>query len=47
MGLLWALFENQDTPSAMLRIVLLGGFMGAFTTFSAYTGLFGPTKRRA
>ena len=34
-GLLWALFENRWTVSGETRMVVLVGFMGAFTTFSA------------
>lgn len=35
-GLLWTLFENRWPVSGQTRIVVLVGFMGAFTTFSAY-----------
>jgi len=35
-GLLWALFENRWPVSGETRTLLLVGFMGAFTTFSAY-----------
>jgi fluoride exporter len=34
VGLLWALFENRWPVSGETRIVVLVGFMGAFTTFS-------------
>jgi CrcB protein len=34
-GLLWALFEDRVSISGELRVVILVGFMGAFTTFSA------------
>jgi CrcB protein len=34
-GLLWALFENRWTVTGETRMVVLVGFMGAFTTFSA------------
>ncbi len=34
-GLLWALFENQWSVSSETRTVVLVGFFGAFTTFSA------------
>ena len=34
-GLLWALFENRWTVSGEMRMIILVGFMGAFTTFSA------------
>jgi len=36
MGLLWALLENRWTVSGETRVVLLVGFMGAFTTFSSF-----------
>ena len=35
-GLLWALFENRWPPSGETRTIILVGFMGAFTTFSAF-----------
>ncbi|SKA80277.1 CrcB protein [Paucidesulfovibrio gracilis DSM 16080] len=35
-GLLWGLFENRVGFSPELRLLLLTGFMGAFTTFSTY-----------
>jgi CrcB protein len=35
-GLLWALFETRWAVSGETRILILVGFMGAFTTFSAY-----------
>ncbi len=35
-GLLWALFEGRWQVSAETKTVLLVGFMGAFTTFSAF-----------
>ncbi|MGE4293764.1 MAG: fluoride efflux transporter CrcB [Desulfovibrio sp.] len=35
-GLLWGLFENRIGFSPELRLLLLTGFMGAFTTFSTY-----------
>jgi len=35
-GLLWALFESRWTVSGETRLLVLVGFMGAFTTFSAY-----------
>lgn len=34
-GLLFALFEGRWTVSGETRVVVLVGFMGAFTTFSA------------
>ena len=41
-GLLWTLFESRWPVSGEMRSVVLVGFMGAFTTFSAFileTGL--------
>ncbi|MBU0519192.1 CrcB family protein [bacterium] len=35
-GLLWAAFEGRWPVSAELRLIVLVGFMGAFTTFSAF-----------
>ncbi|MDD4730426.1 MAG: fluoride efflux transporter CrcB [Desulfovibrio sp.] len=35
-GFLWGLFENRIGFSPELRLLLLTGFMGAFTTFSTY-----------
>lgn len=35
-GLLWSLFESRWPVSGETRIILLIGFMGAFTTFSAF-----------
>jgi CrcB protein len=34
-GLLWTLFENRWPISGEMRMIVLVGFMGAFTTFSA------------
>jgi len=34
-GILWALFENRWPVSGETRMLVLVGFMGAFTTFSA------------
>jgi fluoride exporter len=34
-GLVWMLFENRWTVSPEVRTLVLVGFMGAFTTFSA------------
>ncbi len=36
VGLLWALFETRLVVSAETRTIVLVGFMGAFTTFSAF-----------
>ena len=35
-GLLWALFEHRWLIAPETRIIILIGFMGAFTTFSTY-----------
>ncbi len=35
-GVLWALTENRMPISATLRLALLTGFLGAFTTFSTF-----------
>ena len=35
-GLLWALAEQRQVVGPQLRLVILTGFMGAFTTFSTY-----------
>lgn len=35
-GLVWTLFESKWPVSAETRTVVLVGFMGAFTTFSAF-----------
>ena len=35
-GLAWSFGMGQRAVSAELRLVVLGGFMGAFTTFSTY-----------
>jgi CrcB protein len=35
-GLLWALFEHRWPVSGETRTIVLVGFMGAFTTFSAF-----------
>ncbi len=34
-GMIWMLFENRWTVSTEIRTLVLVGFMGAFTTFSA------------
>ncbi|MCP4725552.1 MAG: CrcB family protein [bacterium] len=34
-GLLWALFETRYPVSGETRVIVLIGFLGAFTTFSA------------
>ncbi|MCB2228421.1 MAG: fluoride efflux transporter CrcB [Desulfarculaceae bacterium] len=35
-GLVWALAAERSIISAEARIIVLGGFMGAFTTFSTF-----------
>lgn len=35
-GFCWSLFEEKLPASGHVRVVVLVGFMGAFTTFSAY-----------
>lgn len=35
-GLVWALAEQKLVISAEMRVILLSGFMGAFTTFSTF-----------
>ncbi len=35
-GFLWSLFEDRFAVSPQVRIVVLVGFMGAFTTFSTF-----------
>ena len=35
-GVLWAFFESRISISGTTRAVILIGFMGAFTTFSAF-----------
>ncbi|MEF2145894.1 MAG: fluoride efflux transporter CrcB [Desulfovibrionaceae bacterium] len=35
-GLVWGFFENRTGISTEFRLLLLTGFMGAFTTFSTY-----------
>ncbi|BBO76197.1 putative fluoride ion transporter CrcB [Desulfosarcina widdelii] len=34
-GLFWSLFENRWAVSSETRTIVIAGFMGAFTTFSA------------
>ena len=36
VGLLWALFESRWQVSSETQVLVLVGFMGAFTTFSAF-----------
>ena len=37
VGLLWALFEHRWSVPGQTRVLILIGFMGAFTTFSAFS----------
>ena len=46
-GLLWSLFENRWPVASDTRAILLIGFMGAFTTFSAYILETGELMRSA
>ncbi len=47
-GLVWSLTEPMLRASADVRLIVLGGFMGAFTTFSTYVfdlGVFAQDSR--
>lgn len=46
-GLLWVLFENRWPVSGETRVLVLVGFMGAFTTFSAFILESGELVRSA
>jgi len=46
-GLLWTLFESRWPVSGETRIVVLLGFFGAFTTFSAFILETGQLVRSA
>jgi CrcB protein len=46
-GLLWVLFENRWPVSGETRTIVLVGFMGAFTTFSAFILETGELARSA
>jgi len=46
-GLLWTLFENRWPVSGETRVIVLLGFLGAFTTFSAYILETGELVRSA
>lgn len=46
-GLLWSLFENRWAVSGETRTIVMVGFMGAFTTFSAYILETGELLRSA
>jgi fluoride exporter len=47
VGLLWAMFEDKISVSAQTRIIVLVGFMGAFTTFSTFIAETGELLRTA
>jgi len=46
-GLLWTVFETRWPVSSQVRTVVLIGFLGAFTTFSAYILETGEMARSA
>jgi len=46
-GLLWALFEHRWPVHAETRTLVMVGFMGAFTTFSAFILETGELMRSA
>lgn len=46
-GILWALFETRWPVSGESRAIILVGFMGAFTTFSAFILETGELARSA
>ena len=46
-GLLWMLFENRWPVAGYTRLIVLVGFMGAFTTFSAFILETGELARSA
>jgi fluoride exporter len=46
-GLLWSFFEHRWIVSGETRMVILIGFMGAFTTFSTYMLESGELLRSA
>ncbi len=46
-GLLWSLFESRWPVTSATRTIVLVGFMGAFTTFSAYILETGALARSA
>ncbi|WP_243546557.1 fluoride efflux transporter CrcB [Pseudodesulfovibrio tunisiensis] len=35
-GTVWGYLENRVAPGSQIRLLVLTGFMGAFTTFSTY-----------
>lgn len=46
-GLFWSLAESRLSISGQMRVIILMGFMGAFTTFSAYVLETGELLRDA
>ncbi len=46
-GFLWAIFSHRWVVSGETRIIVLVGFMGAFTTFSAFILETGELARSA
>lgn len=47
VGVLWTLFESRWPVSSETRTIILVGFMGAFTTFSAFVLESGGLARSA
>lgn len=47
VGILWSLFEGRLNVSSEMRLVILVGFMGAFTTFSTFIFESGQLMRDA
>ena len=47
VGLLWILFENRWPVNPEIKLIVLVGFMGAFTTFSAFMLETGELVRTA
>lgn len=46
-GLMWTLFENRWPLAGQVRVIVMVGFMGAFTTFSSYILETGELLRAA
>jgi CrcB protein len=46
-GMFWSIAESRLSISSQIRVVILLGFMGAFTTFSAYALETGQLLRDA
>lgn len=46
-GLFWSLATERHLVSSEMRIVILAGFMGAFTTFSSYVFETGELLRNS